>query len=120
MWSRPAYAREPSSVTTRPFTVTRPSRIIVSASRRDANPACAIIFCSRSGCITLAVRRCPILLHSSVILSAAKDLRLRILRFFAVFAAQNDGGARCGIELRERFGFGALGLLRADLLHFGG
>src|SRR5207244_3237536 len=27
-----------------------------------------------------------------VILSAAKDLRLRNLRFFAVFAAQNDGG----------------------------
>jgi len=26
-----------------------------------------------------------------VILSGAKDLRLRILRFFAVFAAQNDG-----------------------------
>ena len=26
-----------------------------------------------------------------VILSAAKDLKLRRLRFFAVFAAQNDG-----------------------------
>src|SRR5436853_3549954 len=55
MWSRSASAFEPSSVTTRPFTVTRPSRIIDSASRREATPAWAMIFCSRSTCITLAV-----------------------------------------------------------------
>ena len=32
---------------------------------------------------------------SLVILSEAKDLKLRILRSFAVFAAQDDGGTRC-------------------------
>src|SRR5438094_9538473 len=38
----------PSSVTTRPFTRTRPSVINVSACRRDASPPRARIFCRRS------------------------------------------------------------------------
>src|SRR5438132_1531290 len=38
----------PSSRTTLPLTVTWPSSISVSAFRREATPACARIFCSRS------------------------------------------------------------------------
>jgi len=41
----------------------------------------------------------------TVILSAAKDLKLRILRSFAVFAAQDDGvglGAFCYSDFRMK------------------
>src|ERR1700728_2173552 len=48
MWSLGSSAFVPSSVTTRPLTVTRPDRIISSARRREANPTRAIIFCRRS------------------------------------------------------------------------
>src|SRR4029453_12936889 len=37
----------PSSRTVSPFTITRPSRIIVSEARRDATPAVDRIFCRR-------------------------------------------------------------------------
>ena len=38
----------PSSVITRPLTLTWPCAIISSAARRDEMPAFAMIFCSRS------------------------------------------------------------------------
>src|SRR4051812_33193345 len=40
--------REPSSVTTRPFTRTRPAAISSSETRREAMPAADITFCSRT------------------------------------------------------------------------
>src|SRR5262249_54275410 len=46
----PGTTRVPSSTTTRPFTETRPARISSSAERRDATPAWASCFCSRSPC----------------------------------------------------------------------
>src|SRR4029077_107503 len=42
------YTRVPSSVTTLSSTSTRPSRIIFSATRRDAIPACDNTFCRRT------------------------------------------------------------------------
>src|SRR5579864_2386683 len=48
MRSAPASAFVPSSVTTLPFTRTWPLTISCSAWRREAMPARAIIFCSRS------------------------------------------------------------------------
>src|SRR6267142_979810 len=51
-WSRSALL--PSSRTTLPLTVTWPLSISTSAFRRDATPACARIFCSRSAAISLA------------------------------------------------------------------
>ena len=41
-------ALAPGIDTTAPLTVTRPSRISDSAARRDATPAAAISFCSRT------------------------------------------------------------------------
>src|SRR5271163_1666351 len=48
MWSVSGSALLPSSVTTVPFTFTWPALISSSALRRDAMPAAAMIFCSRS------------------------------------------------------------------------
>src|SRR5277367_735962 len=48
MWSLDSSALLPSSVMVWPFTVTRPDLISSSAWRREAMPARAIIFCSRS------------------------------------------------------------------------
>src|SRR5271156_1745046 len=48
MWSFASSALLPSSVMVWPFTVTRPDLISSSAWRREAMPARAIIFCSRS------------------------------------------------------------------------
>src|SRR6185436_9828887 len=48
MVSVPMRARLPSWVTTRPLTVTLPSRIHTSTWRREANPAAAMIFCNLS------------------------------------------------------------------------
>src|SRR6478752_301770 len=42
------FTRVPSSATTRSSTSTRPSRIIFSATRRDAIPACDNTFCKRT------------------------------------------------------------------------
>src|SRR5262245_38096004 len=52
MWSLSRSALDPNSVTTAPLTVTRPSRIISSACRRDATPARERIFWIRSRAIT--------------------------------------------------------------------
>src|SRR5271154_7294696 len=48
MWSLDSSALLPSSVMVWPFTVTSPDLISSSAWRREAMPARAIIFCSRS------------------------------------------------------------------------
>src|SRR5277367_2018826 len=48
MWSRVASWRVPRVLTTTPLTCTRPSRMISSALRRLAMPACARIFWRRS------------------------------------------------------------------------
>src|SRR5215204_4374589 len=48
MWSCSRSAFDPSSVTTVPFKVTRPSTMIFSDCRRDAMPAWDRIFWSRS------------------------------------------------------------------------
>ena len=47
IWSSLGSANEPSWVTTSLLTLTFPSLIHLSASRREAKPASAIIFCSR-------------------------------------------------------------------------
>src|SRR5574341_464527 len=48
MWSSAGSALVPNSLTTRPLTVTSPSRMSCSAARREAIPARAISFCRRS------------------------------------------------------------------------
>src|ERR1035437_5846659 len=48
MWSRPASALVPSTVTTLPLTCTRPCSIMASALRRLATPAAARVFWRRS------------------------------------------------------------------------
>src|SRR6202012_4409979 len=48
MWSCVASWRVPSVLTMTPLTCTRPARMISSALRRLAMPACARIFCRRS------------------------------------------------------------------------
>src|SRR5208282_6824969 len=73
MWSRDSSAFVPSSVTTRPFTVTRPETIISSARRREARPARAMIFCRRSSMWLAA--RAPRRLQLSRYLADGEALR---------------------------------------------
>src|SRR5690606_36950232 len=88
----------PSSVIVSPLTVTRPSTMSVSATRRDATPAADRIFCSRtcasdppplrSALITGPVVRCLRLAGLLRVRATDAPVRLRAPRVVGAFAVR--------------------------------
>src|SRR5579883_2486582 len=94
MWSRSRSAFEPSSLTTAPLTVTRPSRMICSACRREAMPACDRIFCRRSSAI------------ARLVVLQVRGLRGRRLRGCPLVCGLRFSRRFCGCGPIHRFRFG--------------